>query len=242
MKLLLIRHGDPDYENDTLTPTGRLEAEYLSERIAPLPVRDYYVSTMGRALATAAPTLQKAGREAVACDWLREFSVPINRPDKDGMTSIPWDWLPKDWLSDPIMLDPFRWTEHPVFSSSEIRMAYDKVCEEFDRVLAEHGYVREGLYYRAAQPNIDTLVFFCHLGLSCVLMSHLLNCSPMVLWHGLAMAPSSVTVLNSEERRPGIAVFRAAAVGDISHLSAHGQAPSFSARFCEVYGNGERID
>ena len=31
MKILIIRHGDPDYENDTLTEHGRLEAEYLAE-------------------------------------------------------------------------------------------------------------------------------------------------------------------------------------------------------------------
>ena len=84
MKLLLIRHGDPDYENDCLTPTGKREAELLAGRIAPLPIKDYYVSTMGRAMETAAPTLRKAGREAVACDWLREFQVPCARPDKGG--------------------------------------------------------------------------------------------------------------------------------------------------------------
>ena len=44
------------------------------------------------------------------------------------------------------------------------------------------------------------------------------------------------------ERRPGIAVFRAAAIGDVSHLYAAGQEPSFAARFCEVYGNGDRVD
>ena len=69
-----------------------------------------------------------------------------------------------------------------------------------------------------------------------------MNCSPVVLWHGLVMAPSSVTVISTEERRPGIAAFRAAAVGDISHLAVAGQEPSFAARFCEVYGNGDRID
>ena len=31
-------------------------------------------------------------------------------------------------------------------------------------------------------------------------------------------------------------------VGDISHLYTAGQTPSFSARFCEVYGNGDRVD
>lgn len=242
MKLLLIRHGDPDYELDCLTLAGQREAEALAERIAPLPIREYYVSTMGRALATAAPTLRKAGREAIACDWLREFQVPVQRPDREGLYNIPWDWLPQDWLADPILLSADRWHEHPVFARSEVRRAYDRVIAAFDEVLAQHGYRRDGRLYRAERPNTDTLAFFCHFGLSCVLMSHLMNCSPMVLWQGLAMAPSSVTVINTEERRPGIAVFRAAAVGDISHLNAGGLAPSFSARFCEIYGNGERVD
>ena len=242
MKLLLIRHGDPDYEHDCLTDVGQREAEALAARIAPLEVAEYYVSTMGRALATAAPTLEKAGREAVRCDWLREFQIPIARPDKEGLYHIPWDWLPQDWLADPILLDPDRWHEHPVFAASEVRPAYDRVCAAFDEVLAEHGYRREGRLYRAERPNAERLVFFCHLGLSCVLMSHLMNCSPMVLWQGLAMAPSSVTTLNSEERRPGVAIFRAAAVGDVSHLALRGLEPSFSARFCEIHGNGERED
>ena len=38
MKLLLIRHGDPDYVHDDLTEIGKREAELLSGRIAPLPV------------------------------------------------------------------------------------------------------------------------------------------------------------------------------------------------------------
>jgi hypothetical protein len=34
MKLLLIRHGEPDYEHDTLTEKGRREAEYLADMLA----------------------------------------------------------------------------------------------------------------------------------------------------------------------------------------------------------------
>ena len=96
--------------------------------------------------------------------------------------------------------------------------------------------------YRAVRPNRDTLALFCHLGVECVLLAHLIGASPMVLWHGTCMAPSSVTSVYTEERRPGIAFFRAAALGDTSHLYAKGAEPSFAARFCEVYGNGDRID
>ena len=139
-------------------------------------------------------------------------------------------------------MDRERWHEHPVFAEMDLKRSYDAVIREFEAVLARRGYVRDGLCYRAERPNSETLVFFCHFGVSCVLMSRLMNTSPMVLWHGLAMAPTSVTTIYTEERRPGIASFRAAAVGDISHLYAHGQEPSFSARFCEVYGNGDRVD
>ncbi len=31
MKITIIRHGDPDYENNTLTPTGFKEAEALGK-------------------------------------------------------------------------------------------------------------------------------------------------------------------------------------------------------------------
>ncbi len=242
MKLLLIRHGDPDYEHDSLTPTGRREAGLLAERIAPLPIREYYVSPLGRAKDTAAPTLRKAGRTAVECDWLREFDVSVRRPDRGGLSPVPWDWLPQDWLADPRFLSAEHWTENPVFREAGVGEAYQRVVAAFDELLAAHGYVREGLLYRVERPSSDTLAFFCHFGLSCVLMSRLMNCSPMILWHGLAMAPSSVTVFNSEERRPGVAVFRASEIGDISHLWAAGQEPSFSARFCETYGNGDRVD
>ena len=71
---------------------------------------------------------EKAGREAIACDWLREFQIPVPRPDKEGLYHIPWDWLPQDWLADPILLDPFRWHEHPVFADYGVRAYYDRVC------------------------------------------------------------------------------------------------------------------
>ena len=97
-----------------------------------------------------------------------------------------------------------------------VKEEYDWVTTNFDALLASHGYVRDGLTYRAEHANNDTIVFFCHFGLECVLLSHLLHISPMVLWHGTCAAPSSVTTLVTEERRPGIAYFRMSSFGDIS--------------------------
>jgi probable phosphoglycerate mutase len=51
-----------------------------------------------------------------------------------------------------------------------------------------------------------------------------------------------VTTLYTEERRKGKALFRCCGFGDIGHLYAGNEEPSFSARFCEVYDNGDRVD
>lgn len=102
------------------------------------------------------------------------------------------------------------------------------------------GYVREGHYYRAEKANEDTLVFFCHFGVSCVLISYLLSISPLVMLQNFCAAPSSVSTIVTEERRKGIASFRMSSFGDISHLYAHQEPPSFAARFCETYDNKEQ--
>ena len=73
MKILIIRHADPDYENDSITEKGKKEAELLSQRIAPMNISEYYVSPLGRARETAGYTLKKCGKTAVTLDWLHEF-------------------------------------------------------------------------------------------------------------------------------------------------------------------------
>ena len=116
------------------------------------------------------------------------------------------------------------------------------MVQSFDQLLASYGYIREGNYYRVEQGNQDTIVFFCHFGLECILLSHLLGISPMAMLHGFCAAPTSVTTLITEERRKGVALFRINGFGDISHLYAAGEEPSFSARFCEVYESLDRHD
>ena len=65
MKLLIVRHGDPDYSIDSLTPKGWREAELLKDRLTKLDVAACYCSPLGRAKDTASFTLKECGREAV---------------------------------------------------------------------------------------------------------------------------------------------------------------------------------
>lgn len=243
MKLLIVRHGDPDYSVDSLTEKGWKEAEYLSERLSALVVKDFYVSPLGRARDTASCTLKKMNRTAEECQWLREFQPNIHRPDVPDRKMIAWDWLPQDWMKEEQYYRQDKWYQSDILKEGRVKEEYDWVTSNLDKILENHGYRREGHGYRAEHANNSTLVFFCHFGVECVMLSHLLNISPMVLWHGFCAAPSSVTTVVTEERRKGFASFRMLSFGDISHLYAHGEPPAFAARFCECYENAwERHD
>ncbi len=241
MRLLIVRHGDPDYEKDSLTEKGWREAKLLADRISKLSVEAFYVSPLGRARDTASLTLQKMGRTAQVCDWLEEFPPVIDRPDAAGKT-LAWDWLPEDWTGEGNYFLRDRWYETEAMRGGRVGEAYQKVIKGFDELLARHGYVREGELYGAERPNRDTIVLFCHFGVECVLLSRLMNVSPMILWHHTCAAPTSVTTVITEERRQGKAIFRINGFGDISHLYAASEEPAFAARFCETFDSEERHD
>ena len=93
MKIIFIRHGEPNYEIDSLTEKGWREAELLSKRTAKWNVTDFYCSPLGRAKDTASFTLKNVGREAEILPWLREFDAPVLDPET-GKRRIPWDFLP----------------------------------------------------------------------------------------------------------------------------------------------------
>lgn len=243
MKLLFIRHGDPDYVTDSLTQKGVREAALLAKRMAKTHVDECFVSPLGRAQLTAKPCLEAMNMEAVTYDWLREFDPQIVRPDSPERTHICWDWLPQDWTVRDCFYDRDAWYDDDILKAGNIKENAEAVWKGLDDLLAAHGYERDGRIYRAVRPNNDTLALFCHFGVTALMLSHLFGASPMVLWHGMIAAPTSVTTVVTEERRQGIASFRMTSFGDIRHLAEAGEPASFSGRFCECFMNeDERHD
>ncbi len=234
MKILFVLHGDPDYVNDYLTEKGFREAELLADRLTKLKVRDYYCSTLGRARATAKVTLDKIGRDAIIYDWLREFPGYII-DEQTFKPRIPWDLLPGKWTKHPMLYDKDAWLHDPLMQSGDVEAVYYNIIKNFDELLSNYGYHRDGNYYLVEQSNTDTIVFFCHLGVEFVILSHLLGISPSTLWQGFFVAPTSVTTVCTEERVKGEAYFRVQALGDTSHLYIGNEPISYSGFFQEVY-------
>lgn len=246
MRIIFIRHGDPDYLNDTLTEKGIREAKLLSERVANWDnITQFYCSPLGRAKKTASYSLEKTGREAVTYEWLKEFAYFIDDPTT-GRHGVPWDFMPEYWTQIPQMYEKEGWKETDIYRSNpELLPAYEEVCEGLDNLLASYGYKRHNNYYLTAPidrescditgTRQDTIVIFCHLGITCMMMSHLLGISPALLLHGFYLAPTSVTILASEERMNGNAYFRAQVMGDVTHLIQGGEPISAAGYFTDVF-------
>ena len=66
------------------------------------------------------------------------------------------------------------------------------------------------------------------------IIAHLIGMSPMQLWQGFYVAPTSITVLNTEERKKGEAVFRVERLGDTNHLTNGGEVISSSGYYVDV--------
>ncbi len=230
MRLILIRHGDPDYERDRLTEKGEREAALLAERATGWLVDDVYTSPLGRAIATANPCLKVWNKQSRVLDWAQEFYFPID--DGKGGERIPWDFYPSEWTGNDLNFIENEWINESAMKN--VKPHYEEVCAALDAFLKDYGYERHGRAYRAVAPSKKTAVIFCHFGISMIFLSHLLNISAQTLLHGLFLPPTSVTILNTEERYADEAYFRAERIGDCAHLILGGEPISESGYFTDI--------
>ena len=121
MRILLIRHAEPDYTVDGLTPKGKTEAELLSRRMVKYDVRDFYTSPLGRAKETAAYTLEKLGREAETLPWLREFRGSYPDPETGKRRIVAWDVKPRIWTAFPGVTEIGTWCDAPAFAGGDVK-------------------------------------------------------------------------------------------------------------------------
>ena len=242
MKFLIIRHGDPDYANDTLTEKGKSEADLLAKRLVNEKIDYFYCSPLGRAKRTAQPTMEALGREYEILDWAREMPCAIDVDyhglgiDFEGRIS-PWDMIPPYWTTQPEMFDREAWREAPVFKNSNVPERYDVAKKGFEELMLKHGLVKEGHYYRFL-PDCDrtqTIALFCHMGLGNCLLSQVTGMPLPAFWHGFFLATTSVTTIRFETFKncPDICIPRVVCLSDVSHLTAGGEPVSSSGLHCK---------
>ena len=241
MRILLIRHAEPDYSIDSITPKGKVEAELLSRRMAAYEIRDFYVSPLGRARDTAAYTLERMNREAEVLPWLKEFNGKYPDPET-GKLRLAWDIKPRIWPDFPGVWDIRTFLENALFDEGNFREVWQETADGVDELMGRYGYRKNGPVWLCDHNTQDTIALFCHFGISMAVISCLTDIPPMVLWHRTLCLPSSVTEVVTEERIPGEVSFRITKLGDTTHLEANGEIRSTAGLFPECYTGIDTTD
>ncbi len=241
MRILLIRHAEPDYSVDSLTPKGRTEAELLSRRLCRYPVLDWYVSPLGRARDTAAFTLEKLGREAEVLPWLAEYRGRFPDP-VTGKMHLPWDLPPRWWPELKGVHEIRTWLDDPAFDEGTTRQIWKETQEGVNALMARYGYTKDGPVWRCADNREITIGLFCHFGISMAVLGYLTDIPPILLWQRTICLPSSVTEVVTEERIKGEVAFRITKLGDLTHLEAAGEKRSTAGQFPECFTGIDSTD
>ena len=203
MRIVFVRHGEPDYRNDCLTETGKKQALLCAERLREEGISEIWASPLGRAAETAATASCAFGLPVQMLDFMRE----VNWGSRDGSPLFanghPWD-LADEMARLGIPLNDPCWRNLPFFRNNIVVDSVDLVEAGIDRWLASLGYLREGCYYRCTRKDDEqkTVALFSHGGSSCAAMGHMMN---LPFPHACALLHlefTGITVLRLD-RRPG---------------------------------------
>lgn len=152
MKIVFIRHGDPNYDEDCLTELGHKQAKIAAQRLLDEGIEEIYSSPLGRARQTAQAFSEASGiKDIKILDFMQEI-----RYGREGeLYEEKWNpWLAvEELIKNGKDLQTTDWREYPVFKENLATVDVDKIGTEADKWLTTLGYKREGLYYRCTNKD-----------------------------------------------------------------------------------------
>ena len=143
MKLYFIRHGQPIYDPDSLTPLGEEQAKALSKWFLSRPLDRVYASSSNRAVQTSMPTCRLQGKEPILCDWAHEmhafedFHAVDANGNKQWILEVPTTI--RQFISPEVNALGDKWYTHPYFAETGYEAGVHRVNAAVDAWLEEQG-------------------------------------------------------------------------------------------------------
>ena len=219
MRLIIVRHGEPDYTHDCLTEIGHRQAKDTAERLKNEGIEAIYSSPFGRAKQTAQYTADKLGLPVQILDFMHEITWGNRDGTPLAANGHPWA------LADRLALEQYDlsrpdWREHPYYANNKAADEVDRVSAQIDAWLKTLGYERENLYYRCTLPDgrQRTVALFCHGGSSAAALSHILNIPFPYLCGALHLWFASVSVIRLDRHPGSLALPCLELINDGSHV------------------------
>jgi len=171
MRIIFVRHGEPDYARDCLTPTGKRQAAAAARRLEREGIQEIYASPMGRAHETAQSTADLLGLPITTLEFMHEISWGGGNTPENGHP-----WTLSDWMISREDFDFYHsdWREHPYFAENIAVQYLDAISSQFDAFLLTQGYRHEGTRFFCETDEQKTIAVFSHGGSGACVLSHLL--------------------------------------------------------------------
>ena len=219
--LYIIRHGDPIYDPDSLTPKGHRQAEAVGRRLSNVGISKIYSSPMIRAQQTAKPLAEMMHLDINIEEWASEDTA-YREMSMDYHGQICWYWrLPvEEYVNDSTVKDHDNWYDMPSLEGhgESIKKGMERILACSDEFIARHGYRREGTLYRIENPNDDRIAMFCHEGFSKAWVAQLLGIAPHVFAASFDVTHSGIIIIEFPNNENGITRPRCLAWSDTSHI------------------------
>ena len=202
MLLFYVRHGDPIYDPDSLTPLGRRQAESVAHRLCQFGLDRIFASTSNRAVETARPTCEILGLEPVQLDWVNESHAWRELSVEFAPGRRHWCYCDEEMLT--LFADPevralgSRWYEHRAFAERPtFGEAVRRMRAAADDWLSSLGYRHdaEKSLYHVEKESEERVALFAHEGAGMLFLSTILDIPYPLFAPAFTMQHTGVTVV-----------------------------------------------
>lgn len=237
MLFFYVRHGDPIYNPDQLTPLGQRQAEAVARRLALYGVDQIFSSTSNRAYQTALPTAEILKKDITKLDWTHESHAWAEFAIYDKEGHFDWCFVDKDvarlFASKEMRKYGDKWYEHPTLQqhTATFRQGIERIDREVDQFFASLGFEhdRDNGMYRITRPNNDRVALFAHEGFGKCFLSSVLDLPYPEVTVRFNMTHSAVTVLEFADEG-GYAIPRVLTYSNDSHIYRDGLPTNYYNR------------
>lgn len=208
MLLFYVRHGDPIYSPDDLTPLGLRQAEAIGRRLARYGLDEIYSSPMIRAQKTAQPAAELVKKPVTILDWTSESAAWEQLSVDSGKGYRTW-FFAADEMKELLLSREVRrlgddWYKHERFTGTTIPEGYLRVRTKTREFMKELGFEwddEKGMYKNLGRANGKRVALFAHHGFGTCFLSNLLDIPYPQICEKTDITHTGLTVIYFDESR-----------------------------------------
>ncbi len=235
MLLFYVRHGEPIYAPDSLTPLGEKQAEAIGKRLAMYGIDRIFASTSNRAIQTAMPLSKTLGKGITLLDFCNEAHAwkDFTVVREDGTRT--WAFYVqkiKELFADKTLSLNDKWYEDKRLPENNFKTGVERVNTNVDGWLLDLGYQhdRENGIYNAVKPTGERIALFAHQGFGMAFLSSILDMPyPLFCMH-FDIGHSDMTVIEFDDNN-GVVIPKVLTHSNDGHLYKEGLSTKYNAKW-----------